>query len=153
MQKFTECEIPSQIWQSPYLLPTLLLSGTHYTGFHLKLGQPNLILGISKTSVKVQIAYPLVWLVVSAGSLVRVQLRFSLCSGAIITRCWFQCILYWSSSPSSAVTVLCLLPNLLRGCSCWLCLLFLCRSLLVVQLSCSVGLSAVLGFFSLFYTT
>ena len=43
----------------------------------------------------------------------------------------------------------CLLPSLLRCCSC---LLFLCRSLLAIQLFHCVSLSAVLGFCSLFYT-
>ena len=43
----------------------------------------------------------------------------------------------------------CLLPSLLMCCS-WL--LFLCRSLLVVQLFHCVSLSAVLGFCRLFYT-
>ena len=44
----------------------------------------------------------------------------------------------------------CLLPSPQRCCCCLLCLLFLCRFLLVVQLFCCISLSAVLGFYSLF---
>ena len=80
------------------------------------------------------------------------QLRFSLCSGAIITRCWFQFISYLLvSSPAQLMQSHAshLLPSLLRGCSC---LLFLPRSPLVLQLFCCVCLSTVLAFCSLFYT-
>ena len=78
------------------------------------------------------------------------QLRFSLSSGAVITRHWSQLYpIYWSSNPSSADAVLCLMPSLLMCCSC---LLFLCRTLLVLQLFHCVSMSAVLGFCSLFYT-
>ena len=69
------------------------------------------------------------------------QLRFSLCSGAIITRCWFQFISYLLvSSPAHLMQSYAshLLPSLLR---CWSCLLFLCKSPLVLQLFCCVSLS------------
>ena len=85
-------------------------------------------------------------MVVSDSSLVRLQLRFSLCSGAIITRCWFQFILYLFGLlvPTQLMQsyASCLLPSLLRCC---ICLLFLCMSFLVVQLFCCVSLSAVFG--------
>ena len=57
------------------------------------------------------------------------QFRFSLYSGAVTRRCWLQFISYLL-----------------------VCLLFLCRSPLVLKLFCCVSLSAVLGFCSLFYT-
>ena len=67
----------------------------------------------------------------------RCYLRFSLCSEAIITRCWSQFVSYLLVfKPSSADAVLCLMTllSLLRCCHCFLCLLFLCRSPLILQL-------------------
>ena len=45
-----------------------------------------------------------------------------------------------------------LLLSLLKWCSCLLCLLFLCRSHLVLKLFHCVSLSTILGFCCLFYT-
>ena len=82
----------------------------------------------------------------------RGQLRFSLCSEAIITRCWFPFYpIYWFQS-SSADAVLCLMP-LAQPPKVLQLLALLVQVSTGLQLCCCVSLSAVLGFCSLFYTT
>ena len=74
--------------------------------------------------------------------------------GAVMTRHWSQlypidCLLVLTQLMQSYASHL--LPSLLRCCSC---LLFLCRSLLVLQLFCCVSLSTVFGLLQpLLYST